>query len=524
MSTDVAGDPSPGGVRLRGITKRYGAVTACREVDLDLVPGEVHGILGENGAGKSTLMKVLIGLVLPDSGEVLVDGKATRIADPIEAAGLGIGMVHQHFSLVPALTVWENVVLGDRGRLDRAGARDVVRSLGERYRLDIDPDARVGDLPVGQRQRVEILKCLRRDPKVLVLDEPTSVLTPQESRHLFEVLREAVARDGLAVALVSHKLEEIRRSTDRVTIMRTGQVVGHGPTGDYDDRRLAREMVGREVALREVALLGALDVATEVDVAPEAAVERAGDPALRIAGLVVTGDDGRRLLDGFDLDVWAGEIVGLAGVEGNGQSALGDVCSSLLHTTAGSIQVNGQRARCGRHGAMAAAGIGVIPEDRHRSGCVLDMTVAENLVLDHPELVARGGLLDRRKLRQHAQRLIDEFDIACPGPDAPMWQLSGGNQQRVVMARELSRRPAVLVAAQPTRGLDVGAVEYMAARLRSAAEEGAAVLLISTELEEILDLADRVAVIHRGKVMGQMPRADVDLERLGLLMGGEVAA
>lgn len=521
-SSDVVGAPSPGGARLRGITKRYGAVTACRGVDLDLVPGEVHGILGENGAGKSTLMKVLIGLVLPDEGQVLVDGVATRIADPIEAAGLGIGMVHQHFSLVPALTVWENVVLGDRGRLDRAGARDVVRELGERYRLDIDPDARVADLPVGQRQRVEILKCLRRDPKVLVLDEPTSVLTPQESRHLFEVLREAVARDGLAVALVSHKLEEIRRSTDRVTIMRTGQVVGHGPTSDYDDRRLAREMVGREVALREVALLGALDVSTET--APEESVAHEGDPVLRIQGLVVTGDDGRRLLDGFDLDVWAGEIVGLAGVEGNGQAALGDVCSSLLHTAAGSIEVNGRRARCGRHGAMAAAGIGVIPEDRHRSGCVLDMTVAENLVLDHPTLVARGGLLDRRKLRQHAQRLIDEFEISCPGPDAPMWQLSGGNQQRVVMARELSRRPAVLVAAQPTRGLDVGAVEYMVARLRAAAEEGAAVLLISTELEEILDLAARVAVIHRGRVLGEMPRADVDLERLGLLMGGEAAA
>jgi len=520
---DAAGAPQPRGVQLRAITKRYGAVTACRNVDLDLVTGEVHGLLGENGAGKSTLMKVLIGLVLPDEGEVLVDGAAAHIADPIAAAALGIGMVHQHFSLVPALTVWENVILGDRGRFDRGGARDVVADLGERYRLEIDPDARVGDLPVGQRQRVEIIKCLRRHPSVLVLDEPTSVLTPQESRHLFDVLREAVERDGLAVALVSHKLEEIRRATDKVTIMRAGQVVAHGPTSDYDDRSLARQMVGREVALREVALLGARP--DPVAVAAEShEVEHKGTPALRISGLAVTGEDGRQLLDGLDLDVWSGEIVGLAGVEGNGQAALGDVCSSLLHVDAGTVEVSGKVVHCGRHGAMAASGLGVIPEDRHRSGCVLDMSVAENLVLDHPELVGRWGMLDRRQLRAHAQRLIDEFEISCPGPDAPMWQLSGGNQQRVVLARELSQRPAVLVAAQPTRGLDVGAVEYMAARLRAAADEGAAVLLISTELEEILDLADRVAVIHRGRITGEMTRADVDVERLGLLMGGEVAA
>lgn len=532
---DAAGGPQPGGVQLRAVTKRYGAVTACRRVDLDLVPGEVHGLLGENGAGKSTLMKMLIGLVLPDEGEVVVRGVPTRIADPIEAAALGIGMVHQHFSLVPALTVWENVILGDRGRLDRSGAREVVAELGERYRLEIDPDARVADLPVGQRQRVEIIKCLRRDPSVLVLDEPTSVLTPQESWHLFEVLREVVERDGLAVALVSHKLEEIRRATDKVTIMRAGQVVAHGPTGDYDDRSLAREMVGREVALREVALLGAdpdhlpggplSAVPDEAGAeSPDRPARHDGVPALRIQGLVVEGDDGRKLLDGFDLDVWPGEIVGLAGVEGNGQAALGDVCSSLLHVTAGTLEVDGLAVRPGRHGAMAAAGIGVIPEDRHRSGCVLDMTVAENLVLDHPKIVARRGLLDRRKLRAHAQRLIDEFEISCPGPDAPMWQLSGGNQQRVVLARELSQNPTVLVAAQPTRGLDVGAVEYMAGRLRAAAEQGAAVLLISTELEEILDLADRVAVIHRGRITGEMGRAAVDVERLGLLMGGEVAA
>jgi general nucleoside transport system ATP-binding protein len=524
-SPDAVGTPQPRGVRLRAITKTYGAVTACRGVDLDLIPGEVHGLLGENGAGKSTLMKVLIGLVLPDEGEVLVDGNVTHITDPIAAAALGIGMVHQHFSLVPALTVWENVILGERGRLDRAGARAVVHELGERYRLEIDPDARVADLPVGQRQRVEIIKCLRRDPRVLVLDEPTSVLTPQESRHLFDVLREAVERDGLAVALVSHKLEEIRRATDKVTIMRAGRVVAHGPTRDHDDRSLAREMVGREVALRDVALLGSRPAQVEeIAEEPEHEVDHRGTAALRIKGLVVAGEDGRRLLDGLDLDVWPGEIVGLAGVEGNGQSALGDICSSLLPADAGTVEVEGTAVHCGRHGAMAASGLGVIPEDRHRSGCVLDMSVAENLVMDHPELVARRGMLDRRKLRAHAQRLIDEFEISCPGPDAPMWQLSGGNQQRVVLARELSRRPAVLVAAQPTRGLDVGAVEYMAARLRTAAEEGAAVLLISTELEEILDLADRVVVIHRGRITGEMARADVDVERLGLLMGGEIAA
>jgi len=365
------------------------------------------------------------------------------------------------------------------------------------------------------------------------------------------------------VALVSHKLEEVRRATDRVTIMRAGRVVAHGPTVDYDDRRMAREMVGREVALREVALLGARDVPMDAlaraggtpagtvdpvdavspaeplddaaaddtdgqrpegdpqDGRPTVGVATGTPPVLRIRELVVTGDDGRRLLDGFDVEVWAGEVLGLAGVEGNGQSALGDVCSSLVHADAGTVEVHGVSVRCGRHGAMAASGIGVIPEDRHRSGCVLDMSVAENLVLDHPGVVARRGLLDGQRLRQHARRLIEEFDIACPGPDAPMWQLSGGNQQRVILARELSRRPDVLIAAQPTRGLDVGAIEYMAARLRATADQGTAVLLISTELEEILDLADRVAVIHRGRIVGHLDRSEVDVERLGLLMGGE---
>lgn len=511
------------GVELRAVTKRYGAITACDAVDLDLASGEVHGILGENGAGKSTLMKVLIGLVPPDEGEVRIDGAVTRIADPLEAARLGIGMVHQHFSLVPALTVWENVILGEPGRLDRAAARVVVAEVGERYRLEVDPDARVGDLPVGQRQRVEIIKCLRRNPSVLVLDEPTSVLTPQESHHLFDVLRSVVEDEGRAVALVSHKLEEIRRATDRVTIMRAGRVVAHGPTGQYDDRRLAREMVGREVALREVALMGA-DLDGE---APGPAVDEpparptAQDrPVLSIQGLVVTDGEGRRLLDGLDLEVRAGEIVGLAGVEGNGQAALDEVCSSLVQPDAGTFEVNGLSVRCGHHGAMATNGVGVIPEDRHRSGCVLEMSVAENLVLDHPGIVARSGLLDGRRLRDHARRLIEDFEIACPGPDTPMWHLSGGNQQRVVLARELSRKPDVLIAAQPTRGLDVGAIEYMADRLRAAAADGAAVLLISSELEEILDLADRVAVIHRGRITGQLDRHDLDREHLGLLMGG----
>ena len=515
-------------VRLSSITKRYGPIVACRDVDLELIPGEIHGILGENGAGKSTLMKILIGLVQPDDGTIAVGGSPTVIHDPQTAADLGIGMVHQHLSLVESLTVWENVLLGDHRRFDRRAARDEVAATAEHYGLTIDPDWRVGELSAGLRQRVELIKCLRRDPKILILDEPTSVLTPAESEQLFITLRDVVAREQRAVALVSHKLAEVLHATDEVTIMRQGQVVERRRTTDTSAAALARAMVGREVSLRaSAAALGATELMSDAggdgDGAPAAAP--ASTPADDRP--VVLAIDGARLerrgvalLDGLSLVVREGEIVGVAGVEGNGQRELGDVLSSLIPLDGGTIAIEGRTVTSGRAGAMARAGVAVIPEDRHDSGCVLDMSIADNLLIDRMDDVASFGVVSRAKLRARALELMAEFEIQGAGPDAPFGSLSGGNQQRVVLARELSHRPKVLVAAQPTRGLDVGAIEYMSGRLRAAAASGIAVLLISTELEEILDLSDRIVVINRGRVVGELPRSEATSERLGLLLGG----
>ena len=513
-------------VDLRGITKSFGAVRACDGVDLVLHRGRIHGILGENGAGKSTLMKILIGLVLPDEGRIEIDGSPQHIDDPIAAAALGIGMVHQHFSLVDALSVWENVALGETGRLDPSSVKRRIGEIGEHYGLEIDPDARVGELTAGLRQRVEIIKCLRRDPSIVIFDEPTSVLTPEESHQLFESFRDVVAAEGRAVVLVSHKLDEVLAATDEITIMRQGQVVDRALTSETDAPSLARAMVGRPVSLRaERAALGLTEVPADDGAAmPETSGEDGRGPAmLRVRGAIATAGRGVPALDGLDLDVRAGEILGIAGVEGNGQRALGDLLSSLVPLRRGSVEVDGVDVSTRRPGAMAVAGVGVIPEDRHDSGVVLDMSVAENLAMGDPTAFARSGVLDGAGLRRHAERLIEEFEIQCSGPDAPLWSLSGGNQQRVVLARELDQHPKVLVAAQPTRGLDVGAIEYMTDRLRRAAEAGVAVLLISSELEEILDLSDRIAVMYRGRIAGEMSRSDADLEQLGLLMGGTAA-
>jgi len=367
-----------------------------------------------------------------------------------------------------------------------------------------------------------------RDPDIFILDEPTSVLTAAESVDLFGVLRRVVQEEQRAVVLISHKLDEVLHATDRVTIMRSGRVVGERLTAGTTAAELAREMIGREVSLRGVsAAIGHVELGTP-DSDPHATAASAALPVARPAVLRVrdaraVGSDGRTLLDGLSIDVREGEILGLAGVEGNGQKALGDVLASVLDLAGGTVEVGGVRVRAGRPGAMAAAGIGVIPEDRHVCGCVLDMSVADNLVMADLGAVSRRGMLRRRQILDTVHRLVAEFDISVGSLDAPLRSLSGGNQQRVVLARELARSPRVLVAAQPTRGLDVGAIEYMSARLRETAAAGTAVLLISTELEEILELSDRVAVIHRGRIVGEMPRAEVDLERLGLMMGGQAA-
>lgn len=512
-------------LELKSISKRFGPVTACDRVDLAVAPGEIVGLLGQNGAGKSTLMKIVLGLVPPDAGEVLVGGEAQVISDPTHAASLGIAMVHQHFSVIDALTVWENVHLGAGGPLNPRKLRAEVAELSAAYDLVIDPDARVGDLNASQRQRLEIIKCLRRDPAVIILDEPTSVLTLAESRRLFEVMRRMVADRQRAVVLISHKLDEILHATDRVVIMRDGRVVWEMPTLGADAAGLARAMVGREVSLRsEASALGILGELTATDESVDSAGRTAGgDPVLRIHGASAAGPDGRPLLDGLDLELRAGEILGVAGVEGNGQIALTEVFSSLLELDSGDVTLAGETVPTGVPGAMGRAGIAVIPEDRHASGCVLDLTVAENLVLTNTGGVSRWGMLNRSRIEQLAQELIDRFEIATPSPNIPLRLLSGGNQQKVVLARELSHSPKVLVATQPTRGLDVGAIEYMSEQLRAAAGDGVAVLLISTELEEILDLADRVSVIFRGRLSRSMPRGSVDLEQVGLMMGGHAA-
>ena len=515
-----AGDPV---LEVAGMTKRFGKVIACDEVDFTLRRGEIHGVLGENGAGKSTLMRVIFGLTLPDQGVVKIDGRPARILDPLEAGRRGIGMVHQHYSLVDALTVWENAALGEQGRIDPAATRRRITEISEKYGLEVDPDARVRDLPAGIRQRVEIIKCLRRGPRIIILDEPTSVLMPAESEHLFDVLSEGVKSEQWAVALVSHKLDEIMRATDRITVMRQGRAVARFLTPDADAPTLARTMVGRPVALR--AVTAGFDSAAgpgkdEENGAGAGKGLEGAAPVLRIEGASVKAGDGGVLLAGLSLEVRAGEIVGMVGVEGNGQTPLADVMSGLLELDEGRVEVEGRPVPTGAAGAMARAGVSVIPADRHSSGCVLGMTVAENLMLSLLDRMHSRGLLRRDAIRRNALELVEEYGILTPGPDTPLGNLSGGNQQRVVLARALSADPRVMVAHQPTRGLDVGAIEYVGDRLRRAADAGLGVLLISSDLGEVFALADRIAVIYRGRIAGEMLRSGVDMERLGLLMGG----
>jgi simple sugar transport system ATP-binding protein len=511
-------------VEMRGVSKRFGTVQACDAIDLRVDRGRITGLLGENGAGKSTLMKILVGVIEPDAGEILLDGEPVRIRDPKDAAAMGLAMVHQHFSLIEPLTVWENVIMGEKGGVDQAAAVRRVVECGERYGLHIDPRARIQDLSAGQRQRVEIVKCLVRDPRVIVLDEPTSVLTVNESRELFDVLRRVVREEERAVVLISHKLDEIIGATDNVTILRHGRVIArHADSSATTARQLAREMVGREVSLRsEGAALGVLEAALEVATAEPAAVPTSS-VVLHVDSAVAVAKDGRRLLDGLSLELHAGEILGLAGVEGNGQVALQDLLSGLLPLASGRVVVNGRAVRTGRPGLMSHAGIGVVPEDRHRCGCVLDMSVADNLILGDVDRYSSGGVLHRARMRARAVELIDEYGIVTASPDAPFRSLSGGNQQRVVLARELSQCPAVLVAAHVTRGLDVGAMEYVNGCVRAVAESGVGVLLISADLEEILAMSHRIAVIHRGRIAGEMRRDSADVERIGMLMGGEAA-
>ncbi len=498
--------PSLHAVEMRGVTKRFGSLVANHRVDFTLRRGQIHALLGENGAGKTTLMRILYGLYHADAGEIRVDGRAAAIRSPKDAIAHGIGMVTQHFALVLPLTVSENVVLGYnpglRLRLDEAHRH--VAAAAARVGLDIDPTAQVKNLSVGQRQRVEILKALYRNANVLILDEPTAVLTPQEVEQLFAGLRR-LQEHGLSVVFISHKLHEVMAITDQVTVLRGGQVVGTVDTAATTQAELARMMVGRSVFA-----------------APQLAQStQTGPVLLSLDGVSALDNKGLPALKGVSLDVRAGEIVGLAGVSGNGQSELAQVLEGVRRVSAGRVLVNGQDLTNADPERMMRAGVGRIPEDRHES-VVGELTVAQNMALEHLDEFARRGQLDKRRIRQHAEQLIAAYQIKAK-PDDRVRTLSGGNMQKVILARVLERNPQVIVVAQPTRGLDVGATEYVRSKLLEQRQRGAAILLISEDLDEILELSDRIAVIYEGEIRGVLPRAAADAERLGLLMSGAQA-
>jgi simple sugar transport system ATP-binding protein len=495
------------GLRLRGITKRFGDLVANDSIDLDTLPGEIHCLLGENGAGKTTLMNVLYGLLPPDEGTISIDGVEHVPANPKEALAAGIGMVHQHFMLIDVFTVAENLILGREdstgGLLNMGEARHTVRRLSERYGLEVDPDAVIEELPVGVQQRVEILKALANDAKYLILDEPTAVLTPQETDQLMTVMR-SLRDAGKAIVFITHKLREVREIADKITVIRHGKVVGAAkPTDSESD--LAELMVGRAVNLL-------------VDKKP---ASPSPEPRLVMKAVSVARPNGTLAVDDLDLEVYGGEIVCIAGVQGNGQTELAEALLGLTPAEKGTIELDGTRLTGLTPRETIDAGLGFVPEDRKQDGCVGTFTVAENLILNHHEEhpYARGIALDLSKVRQNAAHRVAEFDIRTQSIEATVSSLSGGNQQKVVLARELSRSLALLVASQPTRGLDVGAIEFVHKRLVEERDRGTAVVISSTELDEVIALADRIAVMFRGRIVGIVP-PDTSREVLGLMMAG----
>ncbi len=503
-----SGRPRIEHLELKGVTKRFPGVLANDRVDFDVRSGEVHALLGENGAGKSTLMKVLYGMYAPDEGEIWLDGKPVSIASPTDAIELGIGMIHQHFMLVESLTVAENVALGlpsSRGPLtdlDRVSKR--ILELADVYGLRVDPDAYIWQLAVGQKQRVEILKALYRGADLLILDEPTAVLTPQEVDEFFMTLRQ-MTRDGHAIIFISHKLHEVLDICDRVTVLRDGQRVDSCDIEGCTKASLAQMMVGREVTMKPY----------RVELEP-------GDARLVVRNLHALSNRETPALRGTDLAVHSGEILGLAGVSGNGQSELAEVITGLRPLTEGDVFLEGQDITGLKPGQRTELGMAFIPEERMRDGMIQEFTVAENMVLrDHQEEpFSRRGILFLRVIAEYADRLIKAFQIKTPSRDTMVKSLSGGNIQKAVVARELSREPRVLIAAQPTRGVDIGATEYIHKLLLEQRQNGLAILLISEDLDEVMGLSDRIAVIYEGQIMGVVDAAEATPEQLGLLMAG----
>jgi len=495
-------------MEMRGIKKQFPGVLAVNHVDFDVRAGEVHALLGENGAGKSTLMKILYGLYQPNEGEIFINGQLASIKSPNDAIRQGIGMVHQHFMLVPSLTVAENVALGLRSSreplldLDNVAAR--IEELAKNYGLQVDPWAPVWQLAVGEQQRVEIIKALYRGAALLILDEPTAVLTPQEVGDLFGTLRQMV-RDGHALIFISHKLHEVLDISDRVTVLRDGRKVGEIPTCEATKETLARMMVGRDVVFQY----------------QRRAVE-VGPPLLKVTDLGARSDRGTDALRGINLDIRAGEIVGLAGVSGNGQRELAQVLFGLRPATRGEVQIDGQNVTGKEPSELNRLGMSYIPEERMIDGVITDFTVAENLMLQsHSDRPYSAGIFLRpRKIAQRCGEMINSFNIRTPSQETMIKSLSGGNIQKLVLARELARNPRVLIAAQPTRGVDIGATEYIHQRLLDQRAKGTATLLISEDLDEILALSDRIAVIYEGEIVGVVERSEADVEQIGLMMAG----
>ncbi len=498
---------APPALEMRGITKRYPGVVANDGIDLTVRPGEIHALLGENGAGKTTLMNVLYGLATPDEGQILLDGQPARIAGPSDAIARGINMVHQHFMLVPVFTVAENILLGEETManpvfLDRREAHRRIVELGRRFGFEIDPEAKVGSLSVGWQQRVEILKALYRNAKILILDEPTAVLTPQETEEIFAVLKR-LAADGHSIVFISHKLYEVLEIADRITVIRRGRVVGERLPGETDEDDLAELMVGREVQL----------TVDRGESHPAGAV-------LKVSGLHVKDDRGNEVVRGVDLEVKGGEILGIAGVAGNGQDELVEAIVGLRKPSAGTVSLAGRNVTGRSPRGMNEAGVAYVPADRHRFGLILSFSLADNLVLTsyHRAPYARGILRDDRAIARDAETSVERFDIRTPGVMVRAGTLSGGNQQKTIVAREFDRDLKLLVLDQPTRGLDVGSIEFIHRQIIAKRDAATAVLLVSAELDEVLEMSDRIAVMYRGRIVAIRDGRTADKNEVGVLM------